>query len=133
VWYIFALDTSADFATRVGQPGEAAAWARAVDWFGPHATHGLANHTGAGIISLKYLYPLLDRFGMTGQGLRMQLQTDTWPSFGRWIVEGATTLWEAWTLTSADPTSCLEERAPGTTPRLPGSAARPAAAPGRPW
>lgn len=153
MWYIFALDSTSDFAARVGQPGdaahyaglaaaaraaylaayynattgcftgnctyvsqvfglslgllpkgsaaEAAAWARAVDWFGPDATHGLANHTGAGIISLKYLYPLLDRFGMTGQGLRMQLQTDRAPSFGYWITQqGATTLWEAWDLTS---------------------------------
>ena len=35
-------------------------WARAMDWWTVNATHGLPEHFGGGIVSLKYAYPLLD-------------------------------------------------------------------------
>ena len=78
------------------------AWAVCMDWFGPNATQaqGKANHFGGGIISLKYLYPQLTVRGLTGLGLRMHLQYDEPPGFGYWIANNATTLWEAYDMTS---------------------------------
>ena len=76
------------------------AWAVCMDWFGPNATLGLANHFGGGIISLKLLYPQLSKRGLNGLGLRMHLQSDRPPGFGYWIANNATTLWEAYDMTS---------------------------------
>lgn len=78
------------------------AWAHCMDWFGPNATQpqGLPDHFGGGIISLKYLYPQLTKRGLTGLGLRMHLQSDRPPGFGYWIANNATTLWEAYDMTS---------------------------------
>jgi len=83
-----------------GTAEQDAVWAHCMDWFGPNATHGLANHFGGGIISLKYLYPELTKRGLTGLGLRMHLQSDQPPGFGYWIAQNATTLWEAYDMTS---------------------------------
>ena len=78
------------------------AWAVCMDWFGPNATQakGKADHFGGGIISLKYLYPQLTERGLNGLGLRMHLQYDEPPGFGYWIANNATTLWEAYDMTS---------------------------------
>ena len=43
------------------------------------------------------MYPLLDKFGASDLGLRFQLQTDAPPSFGYWMAQNATTLFEYWT------------------------------------
>ena len=59
-----------------GTPAEAAVWARAMEWWAPNATKGVAEHFGGGIVSLKYAYPLLDAHGQTGLALKMHLQTD---------------------------------------------------------
>ena len=82
-----------------------AAWAHCMDWFGPNATKGIPEHFGGGIISLKYLYPQLTKRGLTGLGLRMHLQSDRPPGFGYWIAQNATTLWEAYDMTSTEGTA----------------------------
>jgi hypothetical protein len=70
------------------------AWSQALSWFGEDGKyHG---RFGGGIVSLKLIYPLLDAFGMSDLGLRQQLHTDAPPSFGFWIAQGATTLFEFW-------------------------------------
>lgn len=56
-------------------------------------------HNTGGIITVKLLYPILQKYGYADLGVAMQLQT-TAPSYGYWIQQGATTLWEDWTLTA---------------------------------
>jgi alpha-L-rhamnosidase len=73
---------------------EARAWAQAVAWFGEDGKYD--GRFGGGIVSLKLLYPLLDAHGMSDLGLKFQLHTATPPSFGYWIAQGATTLFEYW-------------------------------------
>jgi len=73
---------------------EAKAWAQALAWFGEDGKYG--GRFGGGIVSLKLLYPLLDAHGMSDLGLKFQLHTDKPPSFGYWIAQGATTLFEFW-------------------------------------
>lgn len=72
------------------------------DWFGPNATApgSIPSHFGGGIISLKYLYPQLQRFNETTLGLQMHLQSDQPPGFGYWIRENFTTLIEVYDATS---------------------------------
>jgi alpha-L-rhamnosidase len=84
-----------------GSPEEAAAWDIASQWFtanGTHAQHPGVDSFGGGMFALDLVYPLLDRLGKPGLGLRWQLQP-TMPSFAHWIGWGATTLVEAWDLT----------------------------------
>ena len=86
---------------------EAAAWAHARSWFvegGENATY--PGHFPGGIVSVRLLPDLLDRFNESALGLAMQLKTDSQPSFGRMVsaptsefgalVPPATTLWEAY-------------------------------------
>lgn len=73
---------------------EAKAWAQALTWFGEDGKY--EGRFGGGIVSLKLLYPLLDAHGMSDLGLKFQLHTDKPPSFGYWIAQGATTLFEYW-------------------------------------
>ena len=63
-------------------------------WFGPDGRY--AGRFGGGIVSLKLLYPLLDKFNESGLGLSFQLHTDKPPSFGYWMSQQATTLFEFW-------------------------------------
>ena len=63
-------------------------------WFGPDGRY--AGRFGGGIVSLKLLYPLLDKFNESGLGLSFQLHTDKPPSFGYWMSQKATTLFEFW-------------------------------------
>ena len=77
-----------------GGPDHAAAWARALAIFGPNGT--FPERYGGGEISIGYAYSLLEQAGLQGLGLRMQLHTDKPPSFGYWVAQGATTLWEYW-------------------------------------
>lgn len=74
---------------------ESNAWQQAVSWFGAEGRYD--GRFGGGIVSLKLLYPLLDKFNMSDLGLQFQLHTDQPPSFGYWISQGATTLFEFWT------------------------------------
>ena len=86
---------------------EAAAWAHARSWFvegGANASY--PGRFPGGIVSVRLLPALLDRFNESALGLAMQLRTDTQPSFGRMVaaptsefgalVPPATTLWEAY-------------------------------------
>lgn len=101
---VFAL--ALGLAGPQGSPQEQKVWANAMDWWGPSATHGVPEHFGGGIISLKYAMPLLDAHGETGLALKMHLQTDQAPGFGYWIeTGGATTLWEAYDMTATEGTA----------------------------
>ena len=98
---VFALTLG--LAGEQGSPTEQAVWAHAMDWWAANATHGLAEHFGGGIISLKYSLPLLDAHGNTGLALKMHMQTDRAPGFGYWIETGqATTLWEQYDMTATE-------------------------------
>eukprot|EP00040_Diaphanoeca_grandis_P042744 m.265853 g.265853 ORF g.265853 m.265853 type:complete len:1002 (+) comp64084_c0_seq1:339-3344(+) len=89
---IFALTLELQEA---GSEEEAAVWANALAWFDTDGKY--PERFGGGIISLKLVYPLLDRFNRTDLGLRFQLHTDAPPSFGYWVAQNATTLFEYWT------------------------------------
>jgi alpha-L-rhamnosidase len=59
-----------------------------------------ANHIGAGVYGLHYLFGVLDRFGYTN--LAYSAATQTTPgSYGHQIAQGATSLWELWEATPA--------------------------------
>ena len=111
---VFALTLG--LAGPQGSPTEQAVWANAMSWWAANATHGLAEHFGGGIISLKYSLPLLDAHGNTGLALKMHMQTDRAPGFGYWITTGgATTLWAATTLCNGPPGGVLPSVVLGVT------------------
>jgi hypothetical protein len=94
---VFALTLG--LAGPQGSPAEVAAWGNAMDWWSASATHGIPEHFGGGIISLKLALPLLDAHGESGLALKMHLQSDEPPGFGYWVkVGGATTLWEQYNM-----------------------------------
>eukprot|EP01079_Euglenida_sp_SAG-EU17-18_P004305 gene4305-783_t len=94
-----------------GSPEQHSAWARALGWFGPSGAH--PSRFGAGILAYKLVHPLLDRFGSSDLGLAFQLHTDSPPSLGYWVSQGATTLWEYWGNTATTFNSGLNS-APGS-------------------
>ena len=101
---VFAL--ALGLAGPQGSAQEQRVWANAMDWWSATATHGIPEHFGGGIISLKYAMPLLDAHGETGLALKMHLQTDQAPGFGYWIeTGGATTLWESYDMTATEGTA----------------------------
>ncbi len=57
-----------------------------------HAHH---DHLDVGIFGDKCLFRVLSRYGHTDLAYRIATQT-TYPSYGQWILHGATTLWEGW-------------------------------------
>ena len=59
-----------------------------------HAHH---NHLDVGILGAKCLFRVLSRYGHSALAYRVAAQT-TYPSYGQWILHGATTLWENWGL-----------------------------------
>ncbi len=59
-----------------------------------HAHH---DHLDVGILGAKCLFRVLSRYGHTALAYRIATQT-TYPSYGQWILRGATTLWEDWGL-----------------------------------
>ncbi len=63
--------------------------------------HAHQDHLAVGILGDKCLFRVLSRYGHTALAYKMATQT-TYPSYGQWIIHGATTLWEAWGL---DPSS----------------------------
>ena len=103
---IFGL--SLDVLPRGGAE-EAAAWAHVLAEIGPHATNPAnANRFGGGIVTLKLIYPLFQRFGEAALALRTLLHTDRSPSLGYMTTQGGagpgdtgTTLHEAWNMQSA--------------------------------
>jgi alpha-L-rhamnosidase len=52
-------------------------------------------HVTTGFIGVKYLLPVLTRFGHSDVAYELATQT-TYPSWGYMIAQGATTLWELW-------------------------------------
>lgn len=94
---IFGLAMLAEDDTGVSllsKAEEAKAWAEALTWFGEGGKY--EGRFGGGIVSLKLLYPLLDAHGLSDLGLKFQLHTDKPPSFGYWMEQGGTTLFEYW-------------------------------------
>lgn len=53
------------------------------------------NHLTFGILGAKYVLNALVMYGRTDVAYRLAAQS-TFPSWGHWIAQGATTLWEAW-------------------------------------
>ena len=53
------------------------------------------DHLDTGILGAKYLFHALSDNGLHDRAFRIATQT-TRPSYGRWIEQGATTLWEDW-------------------------------------
>jgi alpha-L-rhamnosidase len=53
------------------------------------------NHPGFGILGAKYVLNVLTDSGRADLAYKMVTQT-TYPSWGHWIEQGATTLWETW-------------------------------------
>jgi alpha-L-rhamnosidase len=52
-------------------------------------------HLNTGVLSTKYLLPVLTEYGHADLALALARQT-TFPSWGFWLERGATTLWEHW-------------------------------------
>ncbi len=62
-----------------------------------HDVHAHHDHLDVGILGAKCLFRVLSRYGHTALAYRIATQR-TYPSYGQWILHGATTLWEAWGL-----------------------------------
>jgi alpha-L-rhamnosidase len=60
-----------------------------------HAVHQHQDHLDVGVLGDKCLFRVLSRYRHAAMAYRMVTQT-TYPSYGQWILHGATTLWEAW-------------------------------------
>lgn len=54
-------------------------------------------HLNTGALSTKYILPVLSQYGHADVAFALATQT-TFPSWGYWIVNGATTMWEHWAL-----------------------------------
>lgn len=59
--------------------------------------HKHNNHLDVGILGARCLFRVLTRFGHSDIAYQMATET-TYPSYGNWIVHGATTLYENWSL-----------------------------------
>ncbi|QNN24933.1 family 78 glycoside hydrolase catalytic domain [Planctomycetales bacterium ZRK34] len=59
------------------------------------AVHTRKDHLDVGILGFKYLLRSLSEHGRADLAYRIVTQTD-FPSFGHWLKQDATTLWEAW-------------------------------------
>ncbi len=56
-------------------------------------------HLNIGALSTKHLLPVLSEHSLLDTAFAISVQT-TFPSWGYWIVNGATTTWEHWLLTA---------------------------------
>ncbi|KAJ6629616.1 bacterial alpha-L-rhamnosidase [Mycena sp. CBHHK59/15] len=54
-------------------------------------------HLNTGALSTKYVLPMLSAYGHADTAFALSVQT-TYPSWGFWIENGATTMWEHWSL-----------------------------------
>ena len=61
--------------------------------------HAKGDHLDCGILGTKWILPLLTEHGHVDLAYRIATQR-TYPSWGLWIDQGATALWEAWDLNS---------------------------------
>lgn len=59
------------------------------------AVKACGDHIDCGILGARYLLPALTEGGLDDLAFRVASQ-ETYPSWGRWIRQGATTLWEDW-------------------------------------
>ncbi len=66
--------------------------------------HAHQDHLDVGILGDKCLFRVLSSYGHTALAYRIATQT-TYPSYGQWILRGATTLWEGWGWKPADAAS----------------------------
>ncbi len=55
------------------------------------------DHLDVGVLGDKCLFRVLSKYGHAALAYRIATQT-TYPSYGQWILHGATTLWEGWGL-----------------------------------
>jgi alpha-L-rhamnosidase len=53
------------------------------------------NHIDSGVLGTKFIWPSLSEGGRDDLFFKMAMQTD-FPSWGRWLASGGTTLWEQW-------------------------------------
>jgi len=58
------------------------------------------NHLDCGILGTKYVLDVLTEYGRQDVAYKIVRQTD-FPSWGHWVEQGATTLWENWNGTSS--------------------------------
>ncbi len=65
------------------------------------------NKLNAGIAGVKELFPALTKFGYTDTAFAVATGAE-YPSFGYWIENGATTLWEFWEATSRSRDHCMQ-------------------------
>jgi hypothetical protein len=79
------------------------AWAKALEAFGPNATNKKkSTRFGGGIVTLKLVWPLFQRFGEVALGLKTLLHTDQSPSLGFMTTQQpGTTLHEAYNMNKA--------------------------------
>ena len=63
--------------------------------------HARADHLNTGAIGTKQLLPLLTERGDVDLAYKIAAQT-TYPSWGYWLTQGATTSWETWSHTFPD-------------------------------
>ena len=59
--------------------------------------HAHQDHLDVGVLGDKCLFRVLSKYGHAALAYRIATQT-TYPSYGQWILHGATTLWEGWGL-----------------------------------
>jgi hypothetical protein len=79
-----------------------AAWGHVLAQIGPNASIAArANRFGGGIVTLKLVWPLFQRFDAAGLALRTLLHTDHSPSLGFMTTNDGTTLHEAWSMAGA--------------------------------
>jgi len=62
--------------------------------------HSHGDHLNTGAIGTKQLLPMLTEHGDVDLAYKIATQT-TYPSWGYWLTQGATTSWETWSHTSA--------------------------------
>ena len=81
----------------------ALAWAKVLSVIGPNATNpAKANRFGGGIVTLKLVWPLFQRFDAVALGLRTLLHTDRAPSLGFMTTQQpGSTLHEAYSMDNA--------------------------------
>eukprot|EP01047_Picozoa_sp_COSAG01_P040503 COSAG01_NODE_3415_length_6122_cov_15.057945_5_plen_117_part_00 len=79
------------------------AWSKILEEIGPNATNpAKANRFGGGIVTLKLVWPLFQRFNAVALGLKTLLHTDRTPSLGFMTTQQpGTTLHEAYNMDSA--------------------------------
>jgi hypothetical protein len=76
--------------------------------------HSHGDHLNTGAVGTKLLLPVLTAHGDTDLAYTIATQT-TYPSWGYWVSQGATTSWETWSHTGPQPTPPAGLAAASTT------------------